>query len=82
MNYIIRTKHQNGSNYVCNITTDIVPALDYAMEMTRSGEYPFPLIIETEGRDEICIVVNGCCYQIADPKEIIKDERSGNDETA
>lgn len=82
MNYIIRTKHQNGSNYVCNITTDIVPALNYAQEMTRNGEYPFPLIIETEGHDEICIVVNGCCYQIADPKEIIKDERSGNDETA
>lgn len=80
MKYIIRTKHQNGSNYVCNITTDIVPALDYAMEMTRSGEYPLPLIIETEGRDEICIVVNGCCYQIADPKEIIETERSGNDE--
>lgn len=77
MKYIIRTNHQDGSNYVCNTTTDIVPALNYAQEMTRSGEYPFPLIIETEGRDEICIVFAGCCYLIADPKEIIKDERSG-----
>lgn len=82
MKYVVKTKHQDGSNYVCVTTDDIVPALNYAQEMTRSGEYPFPLIVETEGRDEICIVVNGCCYQIADPKEIIKDERSGNDETA
>ena len=81
MKYIIRTNHQDGSNYVCNTTTDIVPALNYATEMTRNG-YPYPLIIENEGHEEICIVVNWCCYRIADPKEIIKDERSGNDETA
>lgn len=77
MKYVVKTKHQDGSNYVCVTTDDIVPALNFAQEMTRSGEYPFPLIIETKGRDEICIVVNGCCYQIADPKEIIKDEKSG-----
>lgn len=82
MKYIIRTNHQDGCNYVCNTTTDIVPALNYAMEMTRNGEYPFPLIIETEGHDEICIVVNGCCYQVSNPEQIIKDERNGNDETA
>lgn len=77
MKYIIRTNHQDGSNYVCNTTTDIVPALNYAMEMTRGGDYPFPLIVETEGRDEICIVFCGCCYQISDPEQIIETERSG-----
>lgn len=83
MKYVVKTKHQDGSNYVCVTTDDIVPALNYAQEMTRNGEYPFPLIIENETHDElICIVVNGCCYQYSNPKQIIKDERRGNDETA
>lgn len=77
MKYVVKTKHQDGSNYVCVTADDIVPALNYAQEMTRSGEYPFPLIVETEGHDEICIVVNGCCYQIADSRKIIETERSG-----
>ena len=77
MKYVVKTKHQDGSNYVCVTTDDIVPALNYAQEMTRSGEYPFPLIVETEEHDEICIVVNGCCYQISDPRKIIETERSG-----
>mgnify|MGYP006992082333 CR=1 FL=1 len=79
MKYTIKTKHQDGSNYVCVKVDDIVPALNYAQEMTRGGDYPFPLIVETEGHDEICIVVNGCCYQVSDPEQIIKDERSGNE---
>ena len=33
------------------------------------------LLVETEGHDEICIVVNGCCYQIEDEKKIIERER-------
>lgn len=82
MKYTVKTKNQFGSDYVCAQTEDIVPALNYAQERTRDGNYPYPLIIETEGHDEICIVVNGCCYQVSDPEQIIKDERSGNDETA
>lgn len=77
MKYVVKTKHQDGSNYVCVTTDDIVPALNYAQEMTRSGEYPFPLIVETEGHDEICIVVNGCCYQVSDSRKIIETERNG-----
>lgn len=82
MEYIIRTKHQNVPNYVSVKTDNIEAAINYAVERTQENGYPYPLLVETEGRDEICIVVNGCCYQIADPKEIIKDERNGNDETA
>ena len=77
MKYYVKTKHQDGSNYVCTKIDDIVPALNYAQEMTRDGDYPFPLIVETEGRDEICIVFCGCCYQISDREKIIETERSG-----
>lgn len=64
MKYTIKTKHQDGSNYVCNTTTDIEPALNYAQEMTP--EYPYPLIIENEHGEEICIVFDGMIYQETD----------------
>lgn len=64
MKYIIKTKHQDGTNYVCNTTTDIESALYYAQEMTP--EHTYPLIIENEHGDEICIVFDGIIYQEAD----------------
>ena len=75
MNYIVRTTHQDGNTYVCVTTQDIEAAINYATERTREENYHFPLVIETEGHDEICIVVNGCCYQIEDSKRIIERER-------
>lgn len=75
MKYIVRTTHQDGITYVCVTTQDIEAAINYATERTREANYHFPLIIETEGHDEICIVVNGCCYQIEDPQRIIEMER-------
>ena len=38
MNYTIKTKHQDGKNYVCNSTENIVPALNYAIEMTKVNQ--------------------------------------------
>ena len=79
MNYTIKTKHQDGKNYVCNSTENIVPALNYAIEMTR-GDYPFPLIIEAENRGEICIVFDGRCYKVADSETIVENEWYERDE--
>ena len=76
MKYNVRTNHQNGSNYVRVNTNNIEAAINYAIECTQGNNYPYPLLIETEGHDEICIVVNGCCYQIEDPQRIIDNERS------
>lgn len=74
MRYNVRTNHQNMSNYISVKTDNVEAAINYAIERTQNG-YPLPLIIETEGHDEICIVVNGCCYQIEDPQRIIEMER-------
>ena len=76
MKYNVRTNHQNTPNYV-NVKTDSVEAaINYAIERTQTNGYPYPLLVETEGHDEICIVVNGCCYQIEDKQRIIDNERS------
>ena len=77
MKYNVRTNFQNTPNYVSVKTDNIEAAINYAVECTQDNNYPYPLLIETEGHDEICIVFNGCCYQIEDPEQIIKDERSG-----
>jgi hypothetical protein len=70
MKYVVKTKHQDGTNYVCVTAEDIVPALNYAQEMTRDGDYPFPLFIESEEGYEICIAVNGLLYQEQDFNEV------------
>ena len=75
MKYNVRTNHQNGSNYVRVNTDNIEAAINYAVECTQGNNYPYPLLIETEGHDEICIVFNGCCYQIEDQQRIIEMER-------
>ena len=59
MKYVVKTKHQDGSNYVCVTADDIEPALYYAREMTQG----YPLIIENVHGDEICIVFDGMIYQ-------------------
>ena len=76
MKYNVRTNFQNTPNYVSVKTDNIEAAINYAVECTQDNNYPYPLLIETEGHDEICIVFNGCCYQIEDPQRIIKMERS------
>ena len=75
MKYTIRTEHQNVPNYVCVKTDTIEAAITYAVERTQENGYPYPLLIETEEHDEICIVFNGCCYQIEDAERIIERER-------
>jgi hypothetical protein len=75
MKYNVRTNHQNVPNYVSVKTDNIEAAINYAVERTQENGYPYPLLVETEGHDEICIVVNGCCYQIEDEKKIIERER-------
>ena len=75
MKYFVKTKHQDGNDYVCVETNSVNAALDYATEATEGKA--IALVITNEHDDEICIVVNGCCYQVSDPEQIIKDERSG-----
>ena len=76
MKYNVRTNFQNTPNYVSVKTDNIEAAINYAVECTQDNGYPYPLLVETEGHDEICIVFNGCCYQIEDKQRIIDNERS------
>lgn len=77
MKYIVRTNHTNATNYVCYTSDDIEKALEYAIKATQEGEYYFPLAVETDGHDEVCIVSCGRCYQYSTTRQIIDDERSG-----
>lgn len=76
MKYNVRTNHQNMSNYVSVKTDNVEAAINYAIERTQANGYLYPLLVETEDHDEICIVFNGCCYQIEDKDRIIDNERS------
>ena len=76
MYYYVKTKNQSGNSYVCVRTETIESAIEYATGASKTG-FQLPLYITTEGRDEICIVVDGCCYQISDPNQIIETERRG-----
>ena len=75
MNYLIKTNREDGLNYVYVKAINIESALSYAVEATQCGCPPL-LRITTEDNDEVCIVVNGCCYQMASPNKIIETERS------
>lgn len=70
MKYFVKTKHQDGNDYVCVETNSVNAALDYATEATKSKA--ITLIITNEHDDEICIVFGGNIYQESCFREIVE----------
>ena len=70
MKYYVKTKHQDGNDYVCVETKTIGAALNYAIEPTLNKE--IVLIVTNEHNDEICIAFNGCLYQEGVIRDILE----------
>ena len=70
MKYYVKTKHQDGNDYVCVETNSVEAALNYATEATE--QKAIALIITNEHDDEICIVFDGDLYQENTIRDIIE----------
>ena len=70
MNYFVKTKHQDGNDYVCVETNSVEAALNYATEATE--QKAITLIITNENDDEICIVFGGHIYQESCFREVME----------
>lgn len=70
MKYVVKTKHQDGNDYVCVETNSVEAALNYATEATE--QKAIALIITNEHDDEMCIVFGGFIYQESCFREVIE----------
>ena len=70
MKYYVKTKHQDGNDYVCVETNSVNAALDYAIEATESKE--ITLFITNEHDDKICIVFDGLIYQESCFRDVVQ----------
>lgn len=70
MKYYVKTKHQDGNNYVCVETETIGAALRYAVDAVSAKE--ITLIVTNEHDDEICIAFDGCLYQEEATRDIVE----------